>query len=397
MEKTISLKSPDKVIYFDNGATSFPKPGDVASRVYDYIAHSGGNPGRSGHEKSFEAGDMLFSARDMLAELFGVRNPMHVIFTLNATDALNMAISGLVKKGDHVITTSMEHNSTIRPLKALEQKGMIELCIVECSPQGRVATKDLEKQIKHNTAAFVINHGSNVCGMVQPLKEIGALCKSRGISLIADCAQTAGIIDINMDEMNIDLLAFAGHKGLYGPTGTGGLIISDAFDCDKLEPLRYGGTGSFSDKVTQPEFLPDKYESGTLNVAGIAGLSAGLEYIAGLEKGVTTIRDHKKELVRYFYEMCSANSGFEPVNHSEEIETGVVSFNIKGMESSETAMLLAEDHNILCRAGLHCAPLAHQTLGTFPHGTVRFSFGIFNTKKEIDTAAAALEKISQKG
>jgi cysteine desulfurase/selenocysteine lyase len=395
MEKTISSRSQDSIMYFDNAATSFPKPEGVAQKVFNYIEHIGGNPGRSGHGRSIESGEIVFYAREKIAALFGLQNPMHVIFTLNATDALNLAIRGLLKKGDHVITTSMEHNSTIRPLKALENDNIIELSIVQCSSRGHVSVSDLKGAVKSNTRAMVINHGSNITGTLQPIGEIGALCKEKGVSLIADCAQSGGIIDIDMSLMNIDLLAFAGHKGLYGPTGTGGLVISEDFDFQNLHPLRWGGTGSFSDRITQPLFLPDKYESGTMNTAGIAGLLAGLEYIESLPCKTKSIRDHKKELVNYFFDKSAVIKGFQPLNGPEDIETGVISFNIDGMDSSEVAMILEDDKNIMCRAGLHCAPLAHQTMGSFPHGTVRFSFGLFNTKEEIDVAIEALKSIGE--
>jgi len=389
------LKLPDDIIYFDNAATSFPKPDGVAGSVLRYINAVGGNPGRSGHEKSFEAGDILFSVREKCAELLGITNPMRVIFTLNATDALNTAIKGLARHGDHFITTSMEHNSTIRPLKALEDAGMIELTVLQCGPDGFVSPDHIEDAIQENTRAAVINHGSNVAGTVQPLGAIGSLCKKNNIFFIADCAQTAGIIDIDMTGMNIDLLAFAGHKGLYGPTGTGGLVISDSFDYSCLSPLRHGGTGSLSDSIEQPGFLPDRFESGTPNVAGIAGLLEGLSFIEDIG-GTAKIRSHKRDLVDYFISSAEGLDGFRALNSSENIQTGVVSFNIDGSDSAETAMVLSDDYSIMCRAGLHCAPLAHKTMGSFPHGTVRFSFGIFNSRKEIDRAIEALRDISER-
>ena len=390
MEKILSSESAGKVIYFDNAATSFPKPEKVAQNVFDYIENIGGNPGRSGHRQSFMAGDIVFSAREKISELFGVANPMRVAFTLNATDALNFLISGFVKRGDHVITTSMEHNSTIRPLKALESEREIELSVIKTDNRGYLSGDSVIKEIKDNTTALVINHASNICGTVQPLAEIGSICKNKGITMIADCAQSAGIVDVDMQEMNIDLLAFAGHKGLYGPTGTGGMVFADSFDFSRVSPLRYGGTGSFSDKIIQPDFLPDKYESGTPNVAGISGLLAGLEFIEDLPEKTETIRKHKNELVSYMLSHCKNIKGFHPLNEEDTIETGVVSFNIETMASSEVAAILEDEYNIMCRAGLHCAPLAHETMGSFPSGTVRFSFGYFNTKKEIDTAIEAI-------
>lgn len=396
MEKILSSESAGKVIYFDNAATSFPKPGNVAQNVYDYIENIGGNPGRSGHKRSFMAGDIVFNAREKIAELFGLSNPMRVAFTLNATDALNFLISGFIKKGDHVITTSMEHNSTIRPLKALESKRGIELSVIETDSRGYLSGESVKNEIKNNTTTLVINHASNICGTVQPLAEIGSICKEKGITMIADCAQSAGIVDIDMQKMNIDLLAFAGHKGLYGPTGTGGMVFADTFDHTRLSPLRYGGTGSFSDKIIQPDFLPDKYESGTPNVAGISGLLAGLEFIENLPEKSGTIRKHKNDLVSYMFSQCNNIKGFRFLNEEDTVETGVVSFNIENMTSSEVAGILEEEYNIMCRAGLHCAPLAHETMGSFPSGTVRFSFGYFNTREEVETAVEALACIAGK-
>jgi selenocysteine lyase/cysteine desulfurase len=241
---------------------------------------------------------------------------------------------------------------------------------------------------------MVINHASNVTGTVQPLRAIGALCRKKNIIMIADCAQSAGIFPLDMQQDNIDLLAFSGHKGLYGPTGTGGLVIADDFDFSRMKPLKYGGTGSASDKVYQPAFIPDKYESGTLNVAGLAGLYAGIMHVASRPDGIHGVHAGKKALVRYFLDRARTIPGFTEYVPAELIETGVVSFNIEGIEPSTVVQILAEEYTIMARSGLHCSPLAHQTIGTFPHGTVRFSFSLFNTENEIDTAIKALNTIS---
>jgi cysteine desulfurase family protein len=388
-----SSAAPEKVIYFDNGATSFPKPQPVLDAVLAYMTAIGANPGRSGHQLSARAGEVVFAARRALASLFSVRNPMRVIFCMNATEALNLAISGLIEKGDHVITTSMEHNSAIRPLKELERSGIILLAIAPCSKTGLIDIAELEKHFTGSTRMLVLNHASNVTGTVQPLRDIGAWCREKNIVLIADCAQSAGIIPIDMQKDNIDLLAFSGHKGLYGPTGTGGLVMAEDFDYSRLRPLKFGGTGSSSGSILQPAIIPDKYESGTLNVAGLSGLYAGITHITALPDGIRGVHAGKKALVQYFLERARDIPGFIEYVPAESIETGVVSFNIEGIEPSTVAQMLAEEYNILARPGLHCSPLAHQTIGTFPRGTVRFSFGLFNTREEIDTAVEALKKI----
>lgn len=385
-------------IYFDNAATSFPKPPAVTEAVVDYMTRVGGNPGRSGHPLSVRAGEIVFSAREAVASLFGVSHPMHVIFCSNATEALNLAILGITRQGDHVITTGMEHNSTFRPLTELERQGRIALSMVPCSRAGIIDRVALEKTIIGETRLMVVNHASNVNGTVQPLREISAICRKKNIILIADCAQSAGVVDIDMGDDGIDLLAFSGHKGLYGPTGTGGLVISDGFDASMLVPLKYGGTGSYSEKPIQPPFLPDRFESGTLNAAGISGMLAGIDHIRNtVPGGLKGVREHKKALVTHFLEEASKRvPGFISYTPADLLNTGVVSFNIRPNAPSSIAGILADTYGIMCRAGLHCAPLAHQTLGTFPRGTVRFSFSIFNTVGEIDTALDALEEVARR-
>ena len=383
-------------IYFDNAATSFPKPESVADAVIHYMSDIGGNPGRSGHPLSVKAGEIVLSAREAVADMMGASNPMQVVFCSNATDALNLAIQGIVRKGDHVITTAMEHNSTARPLYQLQKEGVISLSIVPCSTEGLIDLDQLKGCIIPETSMVVINHASNVTGTVHPLSNIGSLCRDKQVILVADCAQSAGIIPIDMKSDNIDLLAFAGHKGLYGPTGTGGLVIADDFDYSQLRPLRFGGTGSNSDSIEQPAFLPDRFESGTLNVAGLSGLHAGILYINEYPDGIDGIRRYKRELIHRFLEGAERGiDGFIGYVPLDSIQTGVVSFNIDGVSPSEIAHFLADEFAIMCRAGLHCAPLAHKTIGTFPEGAVRFGFSIFNTTEEIAIAREALKKFVQ--
>jgi cysteine desulfurase / selenocysteine lyase len=389
-----SQEEATRDIYFDNAATSFPKPPGVIDAVIDYMIRVGGNPGRSAHVRSVDAGEAVFSAREAVAELFGASNPMRTVFCSNATEALNLAIQGLLRNGDHAVTTAMEHNSVIRPLREMEARGVL-LTVVPC-PDGRIDPGMLARSIRPETKLAVVNHASNAFGTLQPLREIGAICREKGVILLADCAQTAGIIPLDMKEDNIDLLAFAGHKGPCGPSGTGGLVVADDFNIGKLRPLKFGGTGSNSDKEFQPDFIPDKYESGTLNTAGISGLCAGIRHILSLQDGVRGIQSHKRGLAEYF--IASARDlvrGFIPILPGGISGTGVVSFIIEGRETSDVAYHLAERYHIMCRAGLHCAPLAHRTMGTFPGGTVRFSFGIYNSKEEIDFAVRALGEISR--
>ena len=394
MLRNHELKSDTPVIYFDNAATSFPKPRSVIDGVVDYITNVGGNPGRSGHRLAVEAGQIVFNARQMVADLAGVANPMHVIFCANATEAINLAILGSYKPGDHVITSSMEHNSTIRPLKHLEIEQKISLSIARCSTQGLLDPEKIKLLIKPETRMVVLNHASNVTGTVQPLRDIGFFCRQRSITFIVDAAQSFGIIPLNMKADGIDLLAFSGHKGLYGPTGTGGLVLADDFYAARLRPLKFGGTGSASDKTEQPAFLPDRFESGTQNVAGLSGLSAGIAHVIAQPDGIEGIYRHKKELTACFLRRATNEiEGFTGCVPSAMIETGVVSFNLEGLDPSHVVQQLDERWSIMSRAGLHCAPLAHATIGTFPRGAIRFSFGIFNTSNEVDTAIEALKTI----
>ncbi len=317
---------------------------------------------------------------------------MRIVFCPNATGALNIAIQGALGPGDHAVTTAMEHNSTIRPLMAMKRRG-IDLTIVPC-PSGVPDPEQFGESLRPGTKLAVVNHASNAFGTLAPIREIGALCRERGVPLLADCAQSAGTVPIDMEADNIDMLAFSGHKGLYGPTGTGGLVFADGFDHALVRPMIFGGTGSNSDSIEQPDFLPDAFESGTLNAAGISGLNAGMAHVAA----AGDVRGRKKTLVTSFIRSAMERvRGFVTYVPPGRHETGVVSFNIEGLEPSDVAWLLSDRYGILCRAGLHCAPLAHQSMGTFPRGTVRFSFGIFNTVQEIDRAVDALDEIAREG
>ncbi len=378
-----------KPIYFDNAATSWPKPAECCEAISRALSTPLGNPGRSGHSMSIASARIVLEAREAAARLFMIDDPMQIIFTKNATEALNLAIFGQVRLGDHVITTSMEHNSVMRPLRHLETLG-IDLTVVPCSPEGGLEPDQIRQAIGPKTRMVVTTHSSNVTGTLLPIEEIASICRQAGVPYLVDAAQTAGVYPLDLTGLGIDLLAFTGHKGLLGPTGTGGLYIRPGLE---LFPLILGGTGSQSDSEIQPEFLPDHYESGTMNVIGLAGLTAGINYL--LDRGPDSVREYDKVLLRRFLSAAKKIRGCSIYGPSDpERQLGVVSFNIEGISPSEVGRLLENDFNIMCRVGLHCAPIAHRTLGTFPDGTVRFSWGAFNTIDEIDHAVDGLERIA---
>lgn len=378
-----------KTIYFDNAATSWPKPAAVRAAMNDYFEDAGGNPGRSGHRMSVAAARLVENAREELSELFHANDPSRIVFTQNATHALNLALCGILRPGDHVVTTSIEHNSVMRPLRHLETLG-VELTIVPCTPEGMLDLDHLRRALRPNTRLLVTTHGSNVVGTLIPVSAVAALAGERNILYLVDAAQTAGAVPMDVQTMGMDLLAFSGHKGLLGPTGTGGLYIREGV---ALTPLMRGGTGSDSAHETQPEFLPDSHESGTLNVAGIAGLGAGVRFLA--EIGIETVRAHEQKLVAQFLAGASEIPGITLYGPKDAaLRCGVVSFNVAGAVSSDVGLILDESFGIMARPGLHCAPSAHRTLGTFPTGTVRFSFGWFNTPAEVETVLGALREIA---
>jgi len=355
------------------------------------MRHIGANPGRSGHRLSIEAGRILMDAREALAELFGIDDPLRLVFTKNATEALNLAIRGILRPGDHCITSSMEHNSVMRPLRALEKRG-VEITVVPCSPQGELDPRAIEKAIKKKTRLIVTTHASNVTGTLMSVNEVGKIARKHGVFFCIDAAQTAGAYPIDVKKMHIDLLAFTGHKSLYGPQGTGGLYIREGLEAD-LEPLIRGGTGSRSESQEQPDFLPDKCESGTPNTVGVAGLGAGVRFI--LAQGVANIRAKEQALTRMLIEGLGSIPGISVYGcRDAERQVAICSFNIAGLTPSEVTMELDEEYAIMSRPGLHCAPAAHQTIGTLPQGTVRLSAGYFTTEAEIAVALEAVEKIA---
>lgn len=379
------------MIYLDNAATSQPKPTEVIQAMNDFLNNVCANSGRSGHRLAIQASRIVYNTRESLAELFNVPDPLQIVFTMNATESINLALLGILKQGDHVITSSVEHNSVMRPLRALENQ-RVELSISQCSQQGFLDPDSVKKLIKHNTRMIVLNHASNVTGSVQPAKEIGEIAKEHNLLFLLDSAQTAGVYPIDVQDMFVDLLAFTGHKSLCGPQGTGGLYIREGID---LIPLKYGGTGSRSDEEYQPDFIPDKYESGTPNVVGIAGLGAGVGFI--MKEGIDSINQKEQKLTQMLINgLLSIPDVAVYGGLDAKRQVGVVSFNIQGLSSSEVSMFLDDEFDIMCRSGLHCAPSAHKTIGTFPEGTIRFSLGIFSTEEDVINSVNAVRKIAEK-
>ena len=381
-------------IYLDNAATSWPKPPAVVAAVVRYLEQVGANPGRSGHSLSIDAGRMVDSARESVSELFHVRNPLQIVFGANCTEALNLALCGWLRPGDHVITSSMEHNSVMRPLRQLETEG-VALTVVPCGPDGTLDSALIEAAIRPNTTLIAISHASNVVGTLLPVAEIGQIARKHGLLLLVDAASTAGAIPIDIEADHIDLLAFAGHKSLLGPTGTGGLVIGERVDISRLRPLKRGGTGSRSEAEMQPEFLPDKFESGTLNVMGLAGLDAGVRWL--LEQGVGSMRAHHQQITQSLIDGLREIVGVQVYGTLDAIkQVSTLSFTIDGVSPSEAGFYLDDEFNIQCRVGLHCAPAAHRTIGTFADGTIRFAPGVFTSGDDVALALDAVRQIARR-
>ncbi len=379
------------MIYLDNAATSWPKPPQVLRAMTDVLGHVGGNPGRSGHRLSIAAARVIYDTREEIARFFGISDPIRVIFTCNATHAINLALMGILKPGDHIVTTSMEHNSVMRPLRSLERQG-VRLSIVPCGTEGSLDVRSMAQAITPTTRLVVVNHASNVVGTLLPVAEVASLAHQAGAMLLVDAAQTAGVVPIDMRAMKIDLLAFTGHKELQGPPGIGGLVIADNIDAAQVEPLTCGGTGSGSESEEQPDDLPDKFESGTANLAGIAGLGAGLQWIG--DRGMDEIREHMNKLSRTLIDGLSAIPGIKIYGALDpERSVAIVSFTFSGKHVSEIGLRLDEEYGVLSRVGLHCAPAAHKTIGSFPEGTVRLAPGVTTTVSDIQETLQALNKV----
>lgn len=374
-------------VYFDQASSTFPKPPVVAKAVYEAIANNGISINRSSNRHAYQLENTIYETRELINTFFNGYGVANVAFTKNVTESLNLVIRGLLKPGDHVIISPLEHNAVVRPLHYLSSQG-VEYSVFKCDNEGTIDLNSIEKCIKPNTKAIISTHGSNVCGTIVPLYEIGKICKKHDILFIADTAQTAGVLPIDMKEMNIDVLCFTGHKGLLGPQGIGGFLLKKGLH-KQINPFVYGGTGSISHSLDMPEFMPDKYEAGTQNSPAILGLNASIKWINSI--GVENIYKHEQELCKFFLEQLTNIKGIRVIGKKNiENRLGLVS-----IASDKDVALIAqklEENDILTRVGLHCAPLAHQNLSTFPQGTVRFSFGYFNTLEEIDFVINSLKE-----
>lgn len=372
--------------YFDNGATSFPKPESVYNKVTEVMREYGANPGRGSHTMALKAARAIYETRCSVARLFNIKDPLRVAFTANATMSLNLAINSVIESGDKIVTTNIEHNSVLRPLYAFREKGIIELEIVKVYKDGKLCIEEILKTIDKDTKAVVLNHASNVTGSILPIETIGRELRLRGILFIVDASQSAGVIDIDVEKMYIDILCFAGHKSLLGPQGTGGIYVREGV---VLKRFIEGGSGSNSKSKRHPDKMPEIYEFGTSNTPAIAGLGAGIDFL--LEKGVGNIRDHELKLANFFYKEVKKIPGV--IVYGEEERVPVVSINVEGVDPSDLSSELDEEYGIATRPGMHCAPLVHEAMGTGDRGAVRFSFGYFNNIEEVNYAIKALKEL----
>ncbi len=379
------------MIYLDNSATTFPKPEEVYRYMDSFYRKNGVNPGRSGFDAAIETEEIVQNTRKLLTRLFNGDDPNRLTFSYNASDSLNMILQGLAEKGDHVVTTMLEHNSVLRPLHHLVLEGIIEVTHVPFDNYGYVHPEEIRKAIRKNTKMVVVNHSSNVIGTVQPIAEIGKVCREKGVLLIVDASQSAGIIPIDMKAMNIDALAFTGHKCLMGPTGIGGSYVMEHVP---VRYTRFGGTGVRSAQKTHLEEFPYRLECGTLNIVGVAGLFAGVQWV--LEQGIEKLHDHEIALWDKMRKGLQQIPGVTTYcAENPENQNAVLSFNVNGFESGDIGTMLDVDYNIASRTGLQCAPMVHQQIGTDRiHGTVRLSIGPFNTEEHIDEAILAVSEIA---
>lgn len=380
-------------IYLDNASTTFPKPDAVAQAVYEYMTTQGANINRGCYDAAYDVEELVFETRQMLCELFHGGDCKNVVFTKNVTESLNVILKGFLRPGDHVLVSAMEHNAMMRPLRQLEAVG-VQFDRIPCDGAGNLRLEEMERLLRPNTRAVAMMHASNVCGTVLPLEAVGQFCHAHGLKFIVDCAQTAGVFDIDMESMHIDALAFTGHKGLLGPQGIGGFILKEEMIA-LTDPLLSGGTGSISHTEQIPAFMPDRFEPGTMNLPGIMGLHAGLAWLK--ETGIDRIRHHELSLTARFLKGLECLEGAGRIRivgrRDTANRTGVVSIQTLTKELSQAAFELDAAYGIQTRVGLHCAPSAHQTLSTYPTGTLRFSFGWFNTEAQVDAALHALEEI----
>ena len=376
-------------IYLDNAATSFPKPKEVATAVYDFMVNNGTSSGRGSYKKAMQSDYIVYECRKLIGKLFNFDNPKKVVFTSNVTDSLNIAMRGILKENDHVITSSLEHNAVWRCLKTLERDINIKIDTVECSKDGITNPQDIKKYIKKDTALIVFTQASNVLGTIQPIREIGAIAREHNIPFLVDSAQSAGAMKIDVKEDNIDILAFTGHKSLLGPMGTGGLIINTNID---IKPLKAGGTGGDSAYEYQPDYYPNHLETGTSNVSGIAGLREAIKFLN--KEGIENIHNKEKELTKYALEKLETVKDIEIYGPKDcEKMLSVISFNIKDKRPEDVGSILGQKYDIMLRAGLHCAPTAHSVIGTKERGTLRIGLGYFNEKEDIDKLVEALNNL----
>jgi len=383
-------------IYLDNAATSYPKPEEVYRGIEAFVRASGANPGRGGHRRAVEAEAMINDTRRLLARLFHAPRPERIVFGHNATDGLNMAIKGVLRPGDHAITSVLEHNSVSRPLNQLEKEGVITLDRLPATAEHLIDPDQVARAFRPNTRLVALTHASNVTGTIQPIGAIGRIARGRGVLFLVDAAQSAGVVPIDIESDCIDLLAFTGHKALLGPTGTGGLVVGERAE---VRPWREGGTGGDSTRPVQPEEFPHRLEGGTPNIFGIAGLREGVRLL--LERGVESVLEHERALIKTFVTALARRDRLQwygadtVIAESQGVgRVGLVGVNVPGFAPSEVGAILDEQFDIAVRPGLHCAPYAHEHLGTFPQGTVRLSVGILTTADEMRRAAAAIDEIA---
>ena len=376
-------------IYLDNAATSFPKPKEVADAVYDFMINNGTSSGRGSYKKAMQSDYIVYECRKLIGNLFNFDDPKKVVFTSNVTNSLNIAIRGILKENDHVITSSLEHNAVWRCLKTLEKDINIKIDTVECSKDGITNPEDIKKYIRKDTALIVFTQASNVLGTIQPIKEIGKIARENKIVFLVDAAQSAGAMKIDIKEDNIDILAFTGHKSLLGPMGTGGLIINTDID---IKPLKAGGTGGDSAYDYQPDYYPNHLETGTSNVSGIAGLRAAIKFLN--REGIDNIHNKEKELTKYALQRLETVKDIEIYGPKDcEKILSVISFNIKNKRPEDISTILDQKYDIMLRAGLHCAPTAHSVINTKDRGSLRIGIGYFNTKDDIDKLVEALNNL----
>lgn len=376
-------------IYLDNAATSYPKPKEVADAVYDFMVNNGTSSGRGSYKKAMQSDRIVYECRKLIGKLFNFDDPKKVVFTSNITDSLNIAIRGILKENDHVITSSLEHNAVWRCLKTLEKERNIKIDTVECSKDGITNSEDIKKYIKEDTKLIVFTQASNVLGTIQPIREIGKIARENNITFLVDAAQSAGAMNVDVKADNIDILAFTGHKSLLGPMGTGGLVINTDID---IKPMKAGGTGGDSAYEYQPDYYPNHLEAGTSNVSGIAGLREAVKFLN--REGVENIHNKEKAITKYALEKLQTVKDIEIYGpkDSEKI-LGVISFNIKDKRPEDVGLILDQKYDIMLRAGLHCAPTAHEVIGTKQRGTLRIGIGYFNEKEDIDKLVYALNNL----